>query len=108
MLYYKMSEPVAFKTPAPVAPKIYLAIPFEVKDEAKKNKCRWCPERKMWYCINSKNPMVEKYLFSFFDVPFELKDRAKELGARWDGVNKSWYSYQGNTALIALLEEESP
>lgn len=90
------------------AVKIYLAIPFEKKDLAKTNKCRWCPERKMWYCLNVKNPMVETYLFSFFDVPFELKDKAKELGARWDSTNKSWYSYQGNDALIALLEEESP
>lgn len=85
--------------------KIYLEIPYEERDMAKANNCRWCPDAKKWYCVNNTNPLVSKYLKSYFDVPFDLKDDAKKCGARWDG--SAWYSYQGNAALISLLENNT-
>lgn len=33
--------------------RVYFTIPFEGKDQAKELGCRWDPERKKWYCIDS-------------------------------------------------------
>lgn len=33
--------------------RVYLDIPFDEKYEAKELGCRWDPERKSWYCIDS-------------------------------------------------------
>ena len=85
--------------------KIFLEIPYEERELAKKNKCRWCPTSKKWCCVDSKNPLIAKYQLRYYDVPFELKDEAKLAGAKWDAVERSWYSYQENTALIQVLED---
>lgn len=87
--------------------KIYLEIPYDKKELAKQNKCKWCPAEKKWWCENSDNKLVETYLKTYFDIPYDAKDRAKELGARWDMESKSWYSYQGNNALRELLDEDN-
>ena len=33
--------------------RVYLNIPYSDKDYAKNLGCRWDPERKSWYCIDS-------------------------------------------------------
>lgn len=33
--------------------RVYLEIPFEDKEDAKELGCRWDPDRKKWYCIDS-------------------------------------------------------
>jgi hypothetical protein len=33
--------------------RVYFYIPFKDKDEAKKLGCRWDPNNKKWYCIDS-------------------------------------------------------
>lgn len=83
--------------------KIFLEIPYEERELAKKHKCRWCPDSKKWYCVDSKNPLIAKYKLKYYDIPFDLKDEAKRVGAKWDIVNKSWYSYQENSGLSAIL-----
>lgn len=33
--------------------RVYLNVPFRDKDDAKELGCRWDPDRKKWYCIDS-------------------------------------------------------
>ena len=33
--------------------RVYLSVPFNDKNKAKDLGCRWDPDRKKWYCIDS-------------------------------------------------------
>lgn len=37
----------------PLNARVYLHVPYSEKDDAKKLGCRWDPDRKKWYCIDS-------------------------------------------------------
>ncbi len=36
-----------------LAQRVYFHIPFEEKEDAKKMGCRWDPDRKKWYSVDS-------------------------------------------------------
>ena len=39
----------------PMEARVYLTIPFNDKDTAKQMGCRFDPERKLWYSLDSNN-----------------------------------------------------
>lgn len=41
--------------------KIYLKVPFEKKETAKKLGCRWDPDNKKWYCDESNAKALEQF-----------------------------------------------
>ena len=41
--------------------KIYLDVPFAKKDEAKKLGCRWDPDKKKWYVLESNDSIFKQF-----------------------------------------------
>ncbi len=41
--------------------KIYLDVPFAKKDEAKKLGCRWDPDKKKWYILESNDSILKQF-----------------------------------------------
>ena len=37
----------------PMNVRVYFSIPYKDKEDAKELGCRWDPDRKQWYCIDS-------------------------------------------------------
>jgi len=84
---------------------ICLEVPYEMREEAKKNKCFFSPETKKWTCrlkdndSQDKKDFVNKYIHVYLDVSFDEKDDVKEKGGKWDSNTKLWYTYKGNSEL---------
>jgi hypothetical protein len=79
----------------------FLCVDFLEKDLAKKHKCKFDRDLKLWYCEDKSNPMIETH--SRVDLYFEFKDKDeyKALGAKYCPINKVWYGKSGNTELMA-------
>ena len=62
--------------------KIFVNVPFTIKDKAKLKNAKFDPEKKGCY-VNSE---ADKKLFELekVDVKYELKDIAKQNGAIWN------------------------
>lgn len=72
----------------------YLLIPFNKKDELKKQyrDLKWDDKRKLWYLEdNTKWNMLPSYHIKYYDVPYDQKDAIKSSGFKWDALNKYWY-----------------
>lgn len=72
--------------------KVYLLIPFELKEELKKNeKISWDSNRKLWFC-NQLTDGLRKYELFMVDISFDDKDKLKtELKSmRWVSNEKIW------------------
>ena len=73
--------------------ELFLAIPFNRKDELKKRyQLKWNVDKKLWFAPNKKtydNCELVPYHIINLIVIYKYKDRAKQLGARWNGSN--WY-----------------
>ena len=72
--------------------KIYLLIPYELKEELKANeKISWDSNRKLWFC-NQLTDGLKKYELFMADIPYDDKDRLKaELKSmKWLGNEKVW------------------
>lgn len=80
----------------PKEDKIYLAVPFEAKEIAKRLGARWDAAAKKWY-INSFQPadVFDPWMLQYLNVPFDQKDEAKALGAKWDSNRQQWYAGKG-------------
>jgi len=85
---------------------ISLEIPYDLRAEAKKYKCFYNPDQKLWSCKYNddnddydKKQFVETYQQVFLNVLYSDKDDAKANGAKWSSRAKSWYTYKGNDAL---------
>lgn len=68
----------------------YLDVPYEEKEEAKKQGCKWDLKEKKWY-RTTYSSTIDKWIIVYLDVPFKEKDIVKELGCKWDMKEKKWY-----------------
>ena len=73
-----------------------LYIPYDKKDDAKKQGAKWDLINKWWYCDDKNELLIEKYKKRYIEVSYDDKDNAKENGCRWDFTNKKWYTYNSN------------
>ena len=91
-----------------------LVIPFEMKDTAKENKCRWNKEDKYWYINteehidNDELPVIMKFIddYSRVNLPLTTYNDREELkanGAKWDVDEKKWYTYKCNDNLQKFM-----
>ena len=82
--------------------KIYLNVPFSVKDEAKLRTARWSKKDKLWYCGENCVRLMELEWFDLklnkgtmmvhFESPsIEEYQEIFDQGARWDAEAKKWY-----------------
>lgn len=98
----------------PEPAKIWLAVPYREKNQAKKLGAQWDRETKRWYVLQTSPEVMDKFAAwlpkeaqsmasssevaekkVWLAVPFDEKEQAKRLGARWDGKAKSWYVPEG-------------
>lgn len=91
------------------ASRVYLDIPYSLKDEAKKYKIKWDMDKKKWYTA-PYNKDLHKLKIVYIDVPFKDKDYVKSNGGCWDVKEKCWYTLAFNTTLTSkfnALNEEN-
>jgi len=78
----------------------FLCIDFIEKDLAKKHKCKFDGDLKLWYCEDKSNPLIVSYSRVDLNIEFKDKDKYKALGAKFCNINKGWYGKSGNTELM--------
>jgi hypothetical protein len=78
--------------------KIYIELPFNIKEEGKDNGAKYDVNKKSWYVCNKK----QKDLFELVEVnvPFKYKDIAKANGCLWNVEKKGWFTCQFNVVNI--------
>ena len=86
--------------------KIYLDIPFKLKDQLKIYNIKWCLKSKKWYIYNNNeneekinssiNEYNEKNKKIYVRIPFELKDEVKVSGGVWSKKYNCWYFIKDN------------
>ena len=76
--------------------KVFLVVPYEMKEEAKSLKCFYDMTSKQWYCKPDNTLALSKFSKRYLEVPFDKKDEVKANGAKWCPLMKKWYTYQSN------------
>ena len=99
------------KQDEPVLTKIYLEVPFKLKDELKQFGIKWDNICKKWYYVDNNNNIdkiniiIENYKKLsttnkkiYIYLPFKLKDEARKNynGIQFDKEAKQWYIYDNN------------
>jgi len=96
----------------PLLTKIYLEVPFKLKDDIKRLGGKWDNEVKKWY-LNNNNKNIEeienilenykpsKTTFNekiYIYLPFKFKDEARKKynGIQFDKEVKQWFIYDNN------------
>lgn len=71
--------------------RIYLLIPFNLKDELKKEGIKWDVEKKLWYCIEITEKLKD-YEIRYIDIEYMEKDFFKEKlkSMKWDKIERCW------------------
>ena len=70
-----------------------LLIPFELKDEIRKEfKIKWDSDKKIWKYIGELPEGLVKYQMKYLDIPYEVKDewKAKLKSMKWVATEKCW------------------
>jgi len=80
--------------------KIYLAVPFEEKNLAKKCGARWDREEKKWWVTEDDFEKVvlwhrERRCLPI-DCSFYEKDECRALGAQWNPSKRIWWIFAGD------------
>jgi exosome complex RNA-binding protein Rrp4 len=81
--------------------KIYINIPYKIKDEGKKLGAFYDIDKKSWYILDK-----EKYdLFKFVEVniPYNLRFVANENGCIWIKDKKAWVTCNFNLDNISKI-----
>jgi uncharacterized protein YbaR (Trm112 family) len=81
--------------------KIYISIPYILKDEAKSLGALYNYDKKKWYIID--HSILKNFNRVFLDVPFDKKDEVKELGGLWCPDRKKWFTPKFNQKLIDYI-----
>lgn len=86
--------------------KIYINVPFKLKDDIKSMGAFWNGDRKKWYIYsdNEKEREIRKLINNynrknekiFLNIPYNLKDEAKSDGCRFCKFEKKWYITEMN------------
>jgi hypothetical protein len=78
----------------------FLCVDYEERDLAKKHKCKFDRDLKLWYCEDKTNPMMKTHARVYLYFQFKDKDIYKSLGAKYDPLEKEWYGKIGNLPLM--------
>jgi uncharacterized protein YbaR (Trm112 family) len=81
-----------------IVEKIYISIPYSLKEEAKLLGALYDYDKKKWYVIDQTKLKIFNRVF--LNVPFDKKDIAKELGGLWCPDRKKWFTPKFNQKLI--------
>ena len=69
---------------------LYLNVPYEYQDDAKKRGANWDPEKKLWYAPTGLEPIEFVQWWAFLNPIYKDKERIKEKGAKWTPEIKKW------------------
>jgi hypothetical protein len=92
--------------------RVYLYVPFEFKDIAKKNGCKWDTTKKEWYVIES-NPNIEQlkdlfhadnfyhnfygtYMKKYTTTQTERKNNEENSNIEYARLKQEWIDKNGN------------
>jgi len=93
--------------------KTLIYVPYEKKEDAKKNGAFFDTDLKSWYIPNGDNNKNYKYLIDnygkpfekiYLNVPYAEKDYVKEKFAMYDKDKKAWFIYDHNPEKKLLLK----
>jgi lipopolysaccharide export LptBFGC system permease protein LptF len=86
--------------------KIYIEVPYKLKDIIKSKNALWDKNKKKWFIYedNENKKEIKKLIFDYniktqkvyLDIPYELKDEAKNDGCRFCKNEIKWYITQEN------------
>ena len=78
-------------TPFITLENLYLLVPREEKDEAKKRGARWDPEIYLWYIPPGLDPLDFRRWWSFLRPAFADKEKIKSMGGKFHLGRRAWY-----------------
>jgi len=86
--------------------KIYLRVPYKLKDEIKLLNSYWDKEKKKWFVYedNKNIKEIKKLIFDYerktqkvyLNIPYDIKDEAKENGCLFCRNERKWYITEEN------------
>jgi hypothetical protein len=110
LLYGNISK----KEKKPEIKKIYLEVPFQIKDIIKNLGCYWEQNNKKWFYyetnenIDSINILITEYNNKnkniYLKIPYKMKNEAKNDGCRWNTNDKLWYITKNNIYFNKYIE----
>jgi uncharacterized protein YbaR (Trm112 family) len=84
-----------------IVEKIYISIPYSLKEDAKLLGALYDYEKKKWYVTD--HSILKNFNRVFLDVPFDKKDEVKLMGALWCPDRKKWFTPKFNKKLIDYI-----
>lgn len=81
--------------------RLWLEVPFEEKNEAKRIGGRWDNDERRWYAPLPIPELLERYERVYLAQPREENRAVKASGGRWDLDRQMWYTHRGNEELLA-------
>ena len=94
--------------------KIYLEVPFKIKDTIKSLGCFWDLNNKKWFHFQNNenrdeiNKLIKDYNKKienvYLKIPYEMKNDAKSDGCRWNKDDKLWYITADNIYFNKYIE----
>lgn len=74
--------------------KIYIDVPYSLKNEAKTKGAKFDPENKKFYIDDEQ--FLKLYSRTYLKIPYEDRKIAKDNGCLFDGQLKLWYTIDLN------------
>ena len=71
--------------------KLYLYVPYSMKEEAKEKGAKYDSEMKLWYLPPVKDPLDVREFWSFLENTYDDREYLKRMGAKFHPKNKKWF-----------------
>ena len=77
--------------------KVFLYVPYDLKEDAKECKCFYDIDIKKWYCYDNNEEAIDRFSIKYIDIKYDDRERAKSNECKWDPLSKKWYTYNSNS-----------
>ena len=77
--------------------KVFLFVPYDLKDDAKECGCFYDVSSKKWYCYDDNEEAIERFSIKYIDIKYDRRESAKANDCYWDPSLKKWYTYKSNS-----------
>jgi len=71
--------------------KLYLHVPYSLKEKAKEKGAKYDAELKLWYLPPVKDPLDVEKFWSFLENTYEDREHLKRMGAKFHPKMKKWF-----------------